>query len=236
MLQSVAIPVGVGKTFMANALGHAAVRRRYSVIFCRTDVLLKKLLASRLDNSHDTEMRKLIGVDLLLLDDFALKAFDHLDTADIYELIVERHRAASTVVTSNREHAGAAGLDDLRSGRHHQTANAANPPKGGPITLAKAWPHQAGERQRGAACGEITSSRNYRIGLDRRDVPICGPTAAKRIGGPNRRYPAGRGDRRGHRSHHQGQRRPPSPSPIPPSRNHDPDQVAPPTRPRDVTQ
>jgi len=96
-------PVGVGKTFMANALGHAAIRRRYSVIFTRTDVLLKKLRASRLDNSHDAEMRKLIGVDLLLLDDFALKAFDHLDTADVYELIVERHRAASTVVTSNRE-------------------------------------------------------------------------------------------------------------------------------------
>jgi DNA replication protein DnaC len=96
-------PVGVGKTFMANALGHAAIRRRYSVIFTRTDVLLKKLRASRLDNSHDAEMRKLIRVDLLLLDDFALQAFDHLDTADIYELIVERHRAASTVVTSNRE-------------------------------------------------------------------------------------------------------------------------------------
>jgi DNA replication protein DnaC len=48
-------------------------------------------------------MRKLIGVDLLLLDDFALQTFDHLDTADIYELIVERHWAASTAVTSNRE-------------------------------------------------------------------------------------------------------------------------------------
>ena len=34
-------PVGVGKTFMANAFGHAAIRRRYSVIFTRTDVLLK---------------------------------------------------------------------------------------------------------------------------------------------------------------------------------------------------
>jgi hypothetical protein len=38
-----------------------------------------------------------------LLDDFALQAMDALDTADIYELIVERHRASSTVVTSNRE-------------------------------------------------------------------------------------------------------------------------------------
>jgi DNA replication protein DnaC len=61
-------PVGVGKTFMASALGHAAVRRRFSVAFWRTDVLLKKLRASRLDNSHDQEMRKLVRVDLLILD------------------------------------------------------------------------------------------------------------------------------------------------------------------------
>jgi DNA replication protein DnaC len=96
-------PVGVGKTFVATALGHAAVRRRFSVIFSRTDVLLKRLRASRLDNSHDTEMRKLLRVDLLILDDFALSNMDALDTADIYETIVERHRAASTIVTSNRE-------------------------------------------------------------------------------------------------------------------------------------
>jgi DNA replication protein DnaC len=96
-------PVGVGKTFLATALGHAAVRRRYSVIFWRSDVLLKHLRASRLDNSHDAEMRKLLRVDLLILDDFALQPLDPLDTSDVYDLIVERHRAASTVVTSNRE-------------------------------------------------------------------------------------------------------------------------------------
>jgi DNA replication protein DnaC len=96
-------PVGVGKTFMASALGHAAVRRRFTVTFCRTDVLLKRLRVSRLDNSHDQEMRKLMRVDLLVLDDFALQPMDGLDTADIYELVVERHRAASTLVTSNRE-------------------------------------------------------------------------------------------------------------------------------------
>jgi DNA replication protein DnaC len=96
-------PVGVGKTFLATALGHAGVRRRYTVHFERCDRLLKRLRASRLDNSHDAEMRKLIRADLLIVDDFALQALDALDTADVYELIVERHRAAATVVTSNRE-------------------------------------------------------------------------------------------------------------------------------------
>jgi DNA replication protein DnaC len=96
-------PVGVGKTFLATALGHAAVRRRFSVHFERCDRLLKRLRASRLDNSHEVEIRKLLRVDLLLIDDFALQPMDSVDTADIYELIVERHRTAATVVTSNRE-------------------------------------------------------------------------------------------------------------------------------------
>jgi DNA replication protein DnaC len=96
-------PVGVGKTFLATALGHAAIRRRISVHFERCDRLLKRLRASRLDNSHEVEIRKLLRVDLLIIDDFALQPLDSVDTADIYELIVERHRAASTVITSNRE-------------------------------------------------------------------------------------------------------------------------------------
>lgn len=95
-------PVGVGKTFLATALGHAAIRRRFTVHFERCDRLLKRLRASRLDNSHDTEIRKLLRVDLLVIDDFALQNLDPLDTADVYELIVERHRTAATVVTSNR--------------------------------------------------------------------------------------------------------------------------------------
>ncbi len=103
MLQCVAVPVGVGKTFLASALGHAAVRRRYSVRFERCDRMLRRLRASRLDNSHDVEVRKLLRVDLLVIDDFALQPLDAADTTDVYELIVERHRAAATVVTSNRE-------------------------------------------------------------------------------------------------------------------------------------
>ena len=100
-------PVGVGKTFLATALGHAAVRNRHSVHFERAGQLLKRLRASRLDNSHDEQVRKLLRTDLLILDDFCLQPMDAADTADIYEIILERHRAAATVVTSNREPAKA---------------------------------------------------------------------------------------------------------------------------------
>ena len=96
-------PVGVGKTFMATALGHIACRRRISVHFERAEKLHKRLKAARLDASHDAEMRKLIGVDLLIIDDFALTALGAAETADIYELVVERHHSAATVLTSNRD-------------------------------------------------------------------------------------------------------------------------------------
>ena len=65
-------PVGVGKTFMATALGHIACRRRIGVHFERADKLHKRLKAARLDASYDQEVRMLIGVDLLIIDDFAL--------------------------------------------------------------------------------------------------------------------------------------------------------------------
>lgn len=96
-------PVGVGKTHLATALGHIAIRRRLSVHAARADKLFTRLRAARLDHSLEAEMRKLARVDLLILDDFALRALDATETNDFYELIVERHRKASTIVTSNRE-------------------------------------------------------------------------------------------------------------------------------------
>jgi DNA replication protein DnaC len=96
-------PVGVGKTFLANALGHAAVRRRYSVHLERADKLFKRLRAARLDHSHDEAMGKLHRVQLLILDDVALHPLGVDQTNDFYELIVERHRQHSTIITSNRE-------------------------------------------------------------------------------------------------------------------------------------
>jgi DNA replication protein DnaC len=96
-------PVGVGKTFLANALGHAAVRRKYSVHVERADKLFKRLRAARLDHTHEDEMRKLHRVELLIIDDLALHPLGTEQTNDFYELIVERHREASTIITSNRE-------------------------------------------------------------------------------------------------------------------------------------
>lgn len=95
-------PVGVGKTFLAHALGHIACRRGYSVVAVRADKMLKTLKHARLDNTYEAELRKLIAVDLLIVDDFGLDAMDATESRDAYEILTERHRAGSMVVTSNR--------------------------------------------------------------------------------------------------------------------------------------
>jgi DNA replication protein DnaC len=96
-------PVGVGKTHLATALGHIAVRRRRTVAMARADKLFKRLTAARLDNTLDYEYRRLTTVELLIIDDFALQPLTPAQTTDFYEIITERHRKASTVVTSNRD-------------------------------------------------------------------------------------------------------------------------------------
>ena len=95
-------PVGVGKTHLACALGHIAIRRRRTVHMAPAAKLFKRLKAARLDNTLDYEMRRLAGVELLILDDYALQPLAATETADFYELCVERHQRASTIVTSNR--------------------------------------------------------------------------------------------------------------------------------------
>jgi DNA replication protein DnaC len=95
-------PVGVGKTFLSHALGLIACRRGYSVFAMRADRLLKSLKHARLDNSYDAELRKLIAVDLLIIDDFGLDAMDATESRDAYEILTERHRSGSIIITSNR--------------------------------------------------------------------------------------------------------------------------------------
>jgi DNA replication protein DnaC len=95
-------PVGVGKSYLAQALGHAACRAGYRVLFNRADLLLKTLARSRADNSFDRELRRFLTPDLLVVDDFGLKKLSSQATSDFYDLLIERHTRTSTILTSNR--------------------------------------------------------------------------------------------------------------------------------------
>jgi DNA replication protein DnaC len=96
-------PVGVGKTFLASALGHIACRHGYHVQFARADETLKRLRQSRFDNSRDAVMTALTSVDLLILDDFALEPMTKEESKDVYQLFLERSGRASMIITSNRD-------------------------------------------------------------------------------------------------------------------------------------
>jgi DNA replication protein DnaC len=96
-------PVGVGKTFIANALAHSACRQGHKVIMLRASVMFKKLLQSRADNSYGRELIKLISPELLIIDDFGLQRLTDEQATDFYEVVVERYGRASTIITSNRD-------------------------------------------------------------------------------------------------------------------------------------
>ena len=56
-----------------------------------------------LDDTHELELRRLAKVDVLIIDDFGLRPLSGEETSDLFELVTERHQAASMVITSNRE-------------------------------------------------------------------------------------------------------------------------------------
>ena len=95
-------PAGVGKSFLAQALGYAAVRAGYTVRFIHADGFFRALAQARVDNSVDRAFRSFLTSDLLILDDLGLHGLTAQQSADLYELILNRHRASSFVITSNR--------------------------------------------------------------------------------------------------------------------------------------
>ena len=95
-------PAGVGKSFLAQALGYAAVRAGYIVRFIHADGFFRALAQARVDNSVDRAFRSFLTSDLLILDDLGLHGLTAQQSADLYELILNRHRASSFVITSNR--------------------------------------------------------------------------------------------------------------------------------------
>lgn len=95
-------PAGTGKTHLAQALGHHACRAGRSVLFIKAAKLFRELHAARADNSWEQELRRYLCPDLLIIDDFGLKAMNFTQAEDFYEIVAERHLRGSIIVTSNR--------------------------------------------------------------------------------------------------------------------------------------
>lgn len=96
-------PVGVGKTMVAQAIGHAACRHGHTVAFTKTSRLLADLAGGHADRSWPTRLRRWTRPQMLILDDFAMRDFTLAQADDLYELIGERVTAHRPVIfTANR--------------------------------------------------------------------------------------------------------------------------------------
>lgn len=128
----IAGPCGTGKSHIAQALGHAAVRADFDVLFTTQSQLLGALHAARAINAYERRFQTFARVPLLIIDDFGLKPLQSPHDEDLHDLVAERYEQAATIVTSNLDFSewgdafpnrllGAATLDRLRHGAYRLT-------------------------------------------------------------------------------------------------------------------
>jgi DNA replication protein DnaC len=96
-------PSGVGKSHLAQALGHEVCRRGHEVLFYCTYQLFEWIYAGRGDGTHKKRLAQVIKVPVLILDDYGLQTLNEAQQSDLYQLIAERYEKASTIITSNRD-------------------------------------------------------------------------------------------------------------------------------------
>lgn len=94
-------PCGTGKSHIAQALGHAAIRNGHDVLFSTADRMLTQLHAARATNSYEKQFARFANIDLLIIDDFGLKPLKGIQDEDFHDLISERYERKSTLITSN---------------------------------------------------------------------------------------------------------------------------------------
>jgi DNA replication protein DnaC len=93
-------PSGVGKSWLACAIGHKACRDNRSVVYHRWPKLCEDLSLARGDGRHPRLLKSLGRADLLILDDFGLEPLDASSRHDLLEILEDRYGRRSTIITS----------------------------------------------------------------------------------------------------------------------------------------
>ncbi|ASW73101.1 ATP-binding protein [Chryseobacterium piperi] len=91
---------GVGKSFIATAIGYKACTMGYKVMYFSINKLFSKLKMAKADGSYLKEIDRIEKQDLIILDDFGLQSLDNLKRQDFMEIIEDRHGKRSTIIAS----------------------------------------------------------------------------------------------------------------------------------------
>jgi len=91
---------GVGKSYLASALGHQACHAGYKTLYFNTQKLFSRLKMLKADGSFSREIGRIEKYDLLILDDFGLAPLDNVARMFLLEIIEDRHGRKSTIIAS----------------------------------------------------------------------------------------------------------------------------------------
>lgn len=93
-------PTGVGKSFIASAIGHQACHLGYKVMYFNMQKLFQKLRIAKAEGLFIKEMSRIEKQDLLILDDFGIHPIDANIRLELLEIIEDRHGRKSTLISS----------------------------------------------------------------------------------------------------------------------------------------
>lgn len=93
-------PTGVGKSYIASAIGHQSCQQGYRTIYFNTQKLFSRLKMLKVDGSYTRELSRIEKYDLLILDDFGLQPMDSANRMNLLEIIEDRHGRKSTIIAS----------------------------------------------------------------------------------------------------------------------------------------
>jgi DNA replication protein DnaC len=91
---------GVGKTYLACALGQQACRHGYRVLYRRVPRLFDELALAHADGSYPHVLARFARIDVLVLDDWGLTALTEAQRQDLLEVLEDRDGTRSTIITS----------------------------------------------------------------------------------------------------------------------------------------
>ncbi len=96
-------PTGVGKSYIACALGQKACRDGFSVVYRRATRLFDELAQARGDGTYPHLLRRLAKAQVLILDDFGIEPLGPPQRKELLEVLDDRYKTSSTIITSQLE-------------------------------------------------------------------------------------------------------------------------------------